>query len=332
MTGLERFALYNLAASLMAGLVAWAAVMVALKMLRARAAFLYASFLALPLLKSLFILLGLGLVLPWTGLSVWERQAAPVRLVLPFVLLWFGVALIVYQWLVKQARADLLLHASQPEPADDQRLRAALARLIQAYQQAGCCEAGETVCCLSDHIPPNPRLLVSNRLRSPTALVEGGLPMIVFPRGLIRCLDDDELALALAHELNHFALRRPGGWSAGNLRPLALVSPVALLLADSLHKEEEKACDDLAVRILGMPETYAGMLLKSYTFAHQGTGQRTRLPVLPQLLGYKPFLSERIERLVNPSPLKSRWFQSRLVTWPFWVLLLYLLFFARFGS
>ena len=49
-------------------------------------------------------------------------------------------------------------------------------------------------------------------------------------------------------------------------------------------------------------------------------------------MGTKPFLSQRIERLLGETPVRRGWVQSLLITWPVWGLLLYLLFFARFGA
>ena len=84
MKGLLDFALYNLAGSLIAGLLAWMMVMAALRLLSVRTPFLYASFLALPLVKSGLVLLGIGLVFPWgdslPGSSARFRLAASCRL------------------------------------------------------------------------------------------------------------------------------------------------------------------------------------------------------------------------------------------------------------
>ena len=68
--------------------------------------------------------------------------------------------------------------------------------------------------------------------------------MIVFPAGLLERLNDGELSAALAHELAHFSLRRASWCSACNLSKLELVSPAALLSAEYLHREEEKAGAD----------------------------------------------------------------------------------------
>jgi hypothetical protein len=75
---------------------------------------------------------------------------------------------------------------------------------------------------------------------------------------------------------------------------------MAALMAAQLHREEEKACDDMATVALGDPETYAEMLLKSYRFAtHNAVPVFEKLQYVPQLLGIKPILSERIERLLD---------------------------------
>ncbi len=334
--GLERFLLYNLLASLAAGLIAWAAVMLALRLLRARSAFLHTSFLALPLVKSLLVLGGIGLVFPWPVdwfLSLY-RRAVPAQNVLPLVLLWFGLSLAVYYFLNWRAHTAMMRDARPPDGIEEQRLQAALERVITTYRESPCCQAGESICCISDQIPDRPLLLVSGTLRSPAALTRGGAPAVIFPSALISELDDTELALALAHELNHFALRKPAFKSSGVVWAMTLASPVAFLLAGYLHHEEEKACDDLAVTILGDREIFAGMLLKCYQFARQQQQSRRLrfLPLPPQLLGYKTFLTERVERQLGPVHPAAPAPGFPLAGYLLWSALLYVLFFAHFAS
>lgn len=333
MNPLVQFTIYNLAASLAAGWLAWVAVRLVLRLLRAPNAFLYTSFLALPLAKSILILLGVGIILPWTGFLSLSSQALPAGQIWPFIVIWFLVTWAIYRllgWLVQQ---NVIRKARLPEGAHLHRLNNTLEQVIQAYKQAACCEAGETVCCISDQIPTVVQLFVSDDLSSPLSLLNDRQPVIIFPSGLLDIFDDKELSLALAHELNHFALRKPGRlWSAGNIRLVALVSPIAFLLSDSLHQEEEKACDDLAIRILGSPGIYAGMLMKSYQFSRHQSRTRWQTEFLPQLVGAKPFFSKRVERILPKADPRKPWIQSSVITWSVWVLLLYLLFFAHFGS
>jgi beta-lactamase regulating signal transducer with metallopeptidase domain len=331
-----RFLVFNLAASLLAGILAWLLVMAALHLLRLRSAFLHTSFLALPLIKSVLILGGMGLVLPgpvaWFG---WvQSQAIAPLAALPWIIAWFGLAASVYTFFAWRARRDILKQALHPNESEARRLNAALGNVINAYQQSPCCEAGEILCCISDQIPADPDLLISEQLLSPLALVEAGRPVLLFPRQLLAELEEAELTLVVAHELNHFALRKPFGQSPGFLRGLILFSPIAFLLADYYHREEEKSCDDLAVAIFKQPEAYAKMLLKSYQFARRQSrsGWLKPLPSLPGLLGAKPLISERVERLLTSRPAQNAWKIQPLLTGTLWLILVYFLFLARFGS
>jgi len=75
------------------------------------------------------------------------------------------------------------------------------------------------------------------------------------------------------------------------------------MMASQLLSEEEKACDDVAVAATGDAESYAGMLLKAYRFARLSpTATTGKRQYLPQLLGLKPLLTERVERLVGDAP------------------------------
>jgi beta-lactamase regulating signal transducer with metallopeptidase domain len=331
-----RFLAFNLAASLLAGILAWLLVMGALRLLRIRSAFLHTSFLALPLIKSVLILVGVGWVLPWPlDWFGWiQSQAIPPLAALPWMIAWFGLAVLVYTFFAWRARHDILKQALPPSEHEARHLKAALENVMTAYQQSPCCEAGEILCCISDQIPANPDLLISEQLLSPLALVEAGRPVLLFPRQLLDELEEDELTLIMAHELNHFALRKPFGQSPGILRALILFSPIAFLLADYYHREEEKSCDDLAVAIFKQPEAYAKMLLKSYQFARRQSrpGWLKPLPFLPGLLGTKPLISERVERLLTSRPAQNAWKIQPLLTGTLWVILVYFLFLARFGS
>jgi len=334
--GMERFLIFNLAASLLAGILVWLLVMGVLRLLRIRSAFLHTSFLALPLFKSLLILAGTGMILPWPAdwFGLLQSQAVPPREALPWIVAWFGLVTSAYIFFAWRARQDVLKQAIPPNEHEASRLKTALRNVITTYQQAPCCEAGEILCCISDLIPANPDLLISERLLSPIALVEAGRPVLLFPRRLLAELEENELTLIMAHELNHFALRKPFGQYPSILRMLILFSPIAFLLANYYHREEEKSCDDLAVAIFKQPEAYAKMLLKSYQFAHRqsGPGWLKPLPFLPGLLGTKPLISERIERLLTSFPAQNVWKIQTFLTGILWLILVYLLFLARFGS
>jgi len=176
----------------------------------------------------------------------------------------------------------------------------------------------------------NPRLLVSEHLNSPLALTGGGEPAILFPTSLVSRLDQAELEGALAHEMAHFQLRRPNWCSAGTLQKLTLINPVANLVREYLHRQEEKACDEVAVSIVGQPDMYAAMLTKSYRYAKEQSNPipLSRLQGLPRLLGFKPLLSERIEHLLHPESQRMGWQASRIIVWVVWAALFGLLFFS----
>ncbi len=76
----------------------------------------------------------------------------------------------------------------------------------------------------------------------------------------------------------------------------------AALVMTHINREEEKAADEMAVRVMGQPEAYADMLLKSYRYAlNHAHPVEGKLQVLPRLLGFRPMLTERVERLLHPS-------------------------------
>jgi Zn-dependent protease with chaperone function len=156
-------------------------------------------------------------------------------------------------------------------------------------------------------------------LNSPVALTAGGEPAVIFPSGLVPELNDIELKRALAHELTHFSLRWPGWCSVGLLRKMATVSPTAGLVMTQINREEEKACDDMAVKITGEPEVYADMLLKSYRYAlaHQRSVEG-KLNILPRLLGVKPLLTERVERMLHPQPAGAGQWQQYVLACFLW--------------
>ena len=331
MTVLARFLVYNLLASLAAGLLAWLVVMAAVRLLGLRSSALSFCFFGLPVLKSVLILLGVGLFLPWPGwvFEKWHALALPFQSIWPWLLIWTLGVYLVYRLVVWQAR-QAVLKAARPAPAASPRVAAVFERVGQAYRQTPCPQCSDDLCCVRAPGAPEPRLLISERLNSPLALTEGGAPAILFPAGLAPLLNDAELAGALAHEQAHFILRRPNWCSASTLQTLTLIDPVAGLAGEYLHRQVEKACDELAVSVTGQPELYAGMLTKSYRFARQQAGRAAigRLNVLPRLLGFKPLLSERVEHLLAPASSAAGWRQSRVTIWLVWAALVAVLFFS----
>jgi Zn-dependent protease with chaperone function len=330
-TELGRFLAFNLLLSLAAGGLAWLIALGGMRLLDLRSSAQSLCFLGLPVLKSLLILLGVGLVFPWPAqlFGAWRRLALPFGQVWPFLLVWaVGAALITFL-AVRRARADLLREARPAEGADP-ALAAVFQQEIQAYRQLSCPPCSDDVCCVVGELPA-PRLLISDRLDSPLAIT-GRDPLVLFPAGLGSRLTEAEISGALAHELAHFILRRPTWCSAGTLQKLTLIDPPASLVEAYLHRQEEKACDDLAVAVVGQPEVYAGMLTQCYRFAREQrqSGLPGRLAGLPRLLGVKPLLSERVEHLLAPQPARSGWRQSPLAVWAMWILIFSVLFFNTY--
>jgi Zn-dependent protease with chaperone function len=310
-----QFLLYNLLASIAAGLVAWFVILAILNALNIRSLAARLCFLSVPLVKSTLVLAGVGLILPWPKpfFSDLHALAVPFNQVRPYLLIWIGAVIIFYGLAVEAARR-VALNGAWPASLISPRFVTALE---QAYSQ---------VTRLSRCIKRIPRLLVSENVTSPAALL-GKDPVIVFPGGLLDCLDDTELAAVLAHELAHFALRRSFWCSSHLLGKLELVSPSAILSAVYLRREEEKACDEIAAGLLASPEDYAALLTKCYRFASQKNQvESARLAVLPRLLGLKPLLSERVEYLLNSAVIGSNWRPPRYVMFMAWALVWVLLF------
>ena len=326
MSAIVRFLAYNLLVSVVAGGLAWLIARLIVHGLRLRAGTMIFCFLALPVFKALLLVLGVGLVFPWPRpvFEAWHAQALPFRQLWPWLLIWAASVVLLYRWAVGRARRTLLTGAI---PAADgaPRLAAAYESVIEAYDRAPRPSCADEVCCVREN-PLRPNLLVSERLDSPLALTGGGAPTILFPLGLVSQLDDGELACALAHERAHFVLRRRIWCSAGTLQFLTLVNPIAGLAGEYLHRQEEIACDDLAVSAVGQPEAFASMLTKGYRFARRQVpgAWSTRLHVLPRLVGFRPLLSERVERVLAPQAASAQ--PSPVVVWLVWACLVAVLF------
>lgn len=325
---LQGFLLYNLLPAVLAGMITWLLVYAALSVFQVEYGTLRLSLLAAPLVKSLLVLFGIGLVLPWPRpvFAAWHARALSFSTVLPIVLIWGGAALILRTLLVRRARR-LALQGAKPVGKSAPRLAASIDRVHAAYRRCPQKMVGRSglACCVNVKMP-QPRLLVSNRgLRSPTILTSESRPVIIFPRDLVERLSDDELDRALAHEYAHFLLRSHCGVSSTNLRRIVPINPIASLVAALLVREEEKACDDMAVAALGKPDVYADMLLKSYRFSAAHAGPlMDRVQVLPQLLGVRPMITERVERQLGDRPPQSRFAAQMAATCLLWTGLIFL--------
>lgn len=260
------------------------------------------SLLYAPLIKSILVLLGFGLVITWPR-DLWESlrsEAVPYYVVLPILLVWLGIVIVVRHFFIQNARQMALTNTGKANESYP-RLAQSMSRVLEAYSRNRGVMAGEgMICCLNTSVPQAELLVSHGNAKSPLVITQGERPVIVFPDSLIEQLSDDELDGALAHEYAHFQLRNPSWCSSEAMQYLTPISPMARLLSTQLSMEEEKACDDMAVRILGKPDVYAEMLLKSYRFS-QLKGNRVSRFVewLPQVTGGKPIIYERIERLLH---------------------------------
>ncbi len=295
-----RFLLYNLLPSLLAGLVTWVLLSLGLGLLRVRSARLRLPVLYLPLIKSALVLMGIGPALPWPALfDRLHAQALPPGTVLPWFLVWAGLALLAREALERRVQRRVLASARRAEQADPRLARAAAAVLPRLRQLQGVGRRGP-VCCLPEAVPRAEVLVAEGEVRSPFLLAGLSPPKVVFPRGLLDALEEEELAGIVAHELAHLAVRRPWWCDAGLPEALAPALPVGALLGERLRREEEKACDEAAAEVVGDVERYAATLLKAYRFQQRSMGSLARgLGHVPQLLGARPLLTERVEHLLE---------------------------------
>jgi Zn-dependent protease with chaperone function len=332
MSPLFRFLVYNLLVSLAGGLLAWLVVLAAVRGLGVRSSGLSFCFFSLAIFKSLLLLLGIGLILPWpaTFFGTLHALALSPVLVLPYLLVWSGVMYLVFYFAGRNARR-VALESAQPAAGAAPRLQAIFHPLVEEFRKSSCRECRDDFCSEAV-LGQAPRLMVSDRIRSPMALTGAGETAVIFPGGLISRLNESELSGALAHELAHLVLRRPTWCSAGTLQKMAWMVPTASVVGEHLRRQEETACDGLAVAIAGSsPDVYAGMLTKSFRFTRGELRPAVDawLQALPRLVGYKPLLSERVERLVGPASAREGWRPPRFLIWVVWAILLEILLFSN---
>lgn len=141
---------------------------------------------------------------------------------------------------------------------------------------------------------PTPRLLLCAH-DQPLAFVCGvWRPTVLLSTWMIEHLDRRELEAVLAHELAHVARRDyPLGWVATVLRDAFCYLPTSGAVYRQLQREQELACDDLAVGVTARPLALAGALAKVWHAA-----ATPRLAGAQGLIGAGGPLEERIGRLL----------------------------------
>lgn len=326
MNPLVRFLLYNLLPSVLAGVATWLLLGLGLALLRVRSARLRLPLLYLPLVKSSLVLLGVGPALPWPEVFArWQAQALPPGTVLPWFLVWAGPAVLAQEGLERWVRRRVLA-AARPAERADPRLARVLAEVVPRLQRLRGVGGNGPVCCMPEAVP-RAEVLVADGIRSPFLLAGLSPPKAVLPQGLLAELEEKELAGILGHELAHLAVRRPWWCDAGLPEALTPALPVGALLGEQLRREEEKACDEVAAEVVGEVEAYAAGLLKAYRFQQRRMGPLARgLRYLPQLLGSRPLLTERVEHLLERGAAGGSPWAQRCAACLLGFLSLYLLF------
>jgi beta-lactamase regulating signal transducer with metallopeptidase domain len=108
-----------------------------------------------------------------------------------------------------------------------------------------------------------PRVLLLEDEEEPVLLSSQGNGCIYVSRALLRLLEPQELAAALAHEAAHLRRTSRAILILGFLfRVVMFFNPVVLLAFRKAVQEEEKICDDMAVQMTGSAAALAGALTK----------------------------------------------------------------------
>lgn len=132
--------------------------------------------------------------------------------------------------------------------------------------------------------------------------VTGRSPGIYLTTRLIKILEPAELRAAIAHEIAHVRRsRRPLLIVAYLARVLLFFSPGTLVAFRRAADEEEKICDDWAVKVTGRPDALAAVLEKlrhsaAYEFDEHVPGEALRAV---ERMSYDLMVRERIRRLTE---------------------------------
>jgi Zn-dependent protease with chaperone function len=299
---LLRFALLNLGASLVAGLLVAGAVLGASHVLGIRDARVRSWLLGAALVKSTLVFAGVTGVLlaPAAALDI---RALPPWMIGPFVLAWAGLLLLLRGHLVGRLRhGGEAAGGVEAAGAELARLRASVARLTDAARRLQVIETA----CLSCAVPGDlavPAVRVGDG-GNPHTVDPGGEPIIVIPAALLAQLDDEELDAVVSHELGHVLVARDREACAPIWARVARwTSPSAALIGALLDREEELACDDLAVRLTGRQGPLASALLKAF---RQRRSVGSALAPVTNLIGRPQLLRDRIARLAAEDPVVTR--------------------------
>ncbi len=213
-----------------------------------------------------------------------------VDLIWPVLMVvWIGGGATLLTWRLRQWRAavELVQHA---KPLGSGREVEALAR---AMQKSTCAREID--------------------LRQGDSTVEPGIvgivaPAIVWPAGLSKRLNDDELEAVLAHEIAHVKRRdNLTAWLQIAVETLFWFYPLTWWLGTRIVNERERACDEEVVHMGTDTRSYAAGILKVCNFC-----LRAPAPFVTGVGGSD--LAQRIERIVTGAPLLARARTARLTS------------------
>jgi hypothetical protein len=297
------FVRFNLLPGIAAGALMWAVVSLGVWLLRVRQGKLRLCLFAAPLAKSTLVILGVAPALAWrvAPFDAWFASAVPPAIVVPWFLLATGVVLAARAALDRKATARILSSGMDDDPRLE-RLEQSLDRVLAKLDAS---PAGLPIKFACEGLPQRPALAVGGaEVTSPTLILEGRPTIVVPGAWMDLVVDDGDLDGAVAHELAHLQIRRPFGCVSSELvRSLSVLNPLAGLMSRQLELEEERACDDVAVAVVGDAQAYAGMLLEGFRFARVGEGVTSSpLRYATRLVGMRPAISERIERVLEREP------------------------------
>jgi Zn-dependent protease with chaperone function len=298
---LVRFVVFNLGASLVAGSLVAAVALGVSGILGIRDARVRSWLLGAALIKATLVLAGLGTLLvnpPGLADALGGGALAPSAIA-PFILVWAGTVLMLRSRIIRSLQLDGG-RARLDESAAD-RLAGSVERVASAARTIERSDGPRFRCTLPADLPtPAARL---SQARGPATVDPEGQPVIEVPSELIGALDDAELDAVVAHEVGHVVIARDReGCAPLWARVARWTSPAAALIGPLLDREEELACDELAVRVTGQPTALASALLKAHRL------QRSASPILApvgQLLGRSGLLKSRVERLAVTEPMSA---------------------------
>lgn len=137
----------------------------------------------------------------------------------------------------------------------------------------------------------------------------GKVSVIYITTGLIDDLSDDELKVALAHEVAHILRnRKPLLIIVFFLRIIMFYNPITLIEFRRIVEDEEKICDDMAISWTHRPEVLIDTLNKFYIKEERLRDNKKRGFASIEEYSHNMLIKSRIERMVMGNDDGSKWF------------------------